>query len=86
VLENFRIFKKWTLELIRNNPEIFAFGAPEAVFVNLPDNLSAIFPNELAESTVNFTPLTRSDVQSHDVALELFGGFSTKKLNLKNNF
>ncbi len=86
VVENFRIFKKWALELIRNNSEIFAFGSPDTIFVNIPENFSAVFPAEIEQDKVNFLPLSRSDAQSEHVSLELFGAFYAKKINVKNNF
>lgn len=84
--ENFRVFVKWALELIRNNNEIFSLGAPDSVVVNIPDKFSTVFPVQDLNANVNFTPLCNGENADVTANLELFGGLFTKKFNKVNNF
>ena len=88
--ENFRVFVKWALELIRNNSEILAFGAPESVVVNMPDkfhHLLGLVNKEQSENKIPFQPLLTNKLnQVNKENLELFGGLYIKKYNRNNNF
>ncbi len=88
--ENFRVFVKWALELIRNNAEILAFGAPESVVVNMPDKfhyLLELVNKEQAENKILFQPLLVNKAnETNKNNLELFGGLYLKKYNKYNNF
>lgn len=86
VYENFRIYIKWALELIRNNTEIFALGAPDSVVVNVPKQFSSLFPINFAGTGVEFTPLAHPENSDVSDNLELYGALSTKKFNKPNNF
>lgn len=88
--ENFRMFVKWTLEVIASNPGVTALGAPETVYVNMPEEYYFLFDvvNEEAEDNgVVFAPLfaTAPD-EVIKKNLELYGGFFTKQYNTLNDF
>ncbi len=90
IYENFRIFVKWTLELIAANKDITDVGAIENVYVNMPSEYAFLFNKVNAESKENkvkFLPLV-TDKQSEEKAknLELFGGAYVKQFNTTNNF
>ncbi|MBQ8414374.1 MAG: hypothetical protein IJX58_03920 [Clostridia bacterium] len=88
--ENFRIFMKWTLELIASNPSIVNLGAPEAVYVNMPDEYFFLYEKaniEVEDNGVRFMPLLNSEKK--DIVkknLELYGGFYVNQYNKFNNF
>ena len=88
--ENFRIFMKWTLELIASNPAIVNLGTPEAVYVNMPDEYFFLYEKaniEVEDNGVRFMPLLageKKDIVKKN--LELYGGFYTKQYNKFNNF
>ncbi len=88
--ENFRLFVKWTLELIASNPSIVNLGAPEAVYVNMPDEYLFLYEKvniEVEDNGIRFVPLLSGEKK--DIIrknLELYGGFYTKQLNRFNNF
>ena len=88
--ENFRLFIKWTLEVIASNPSITALGAPETVYVNMPEEYNFLYDIvnlEAEDNGVRFAPLFTEAVD--DIVkknLELYGGFFTKQLNGFNNF
>lgn len=88
--ENFRIFMKWTLESIASNPAIINLGAPEAVYVNMPDEYSFLYEKanlEVEDNGVRFVPMIIGEKKEIVVKnLELYGGFYTKQLNKFNNF
>ena len=91
IYENFRIFLKWTLELLANNSKITSLGKIDTVYVNLPKEYSFLFDMinaEANENKVKFMPLT-NDASSSPVflnALELLGGFQVEQYNKINNF
>ena len=89
VEENFRVFIKWTLDFIRSNASVTAFGAPEAVYVNLPKEYDFLYDavNKYeSEHKIKFLPVTASQVQENiRDNLELFGGFYAKQVNKVNN-
>lgn len=76
--ENFRVFVKWALSLIQNNPKLTAFGAPKFVCVNLPKDMQFIIDGVNLEAKENGLPFVRFDCadDNADLAqnLELFGG------------
>lgn len=93
VYENFRIFVKWTLELIASNPDITNLGAIDTVYVNLPrayDFLYDMVNGEEEENGVKFQPLLTGASFDASAAgakdLELFGGLYVKQFNKTNNF
>ncbi len=93
VYENFRIFMKWTLELIASNPEITALGGIDTVYVNLPrgyDFLYDMVNREEADNGVKFQPLLTGASFDASAAgakdLELFGALYVKQFNKINNF
>ena len=88
--ENFRMFVKWTLEFIASNPGITALGAPEAVYVNMPEEYNFLYDMVNAEAEENgvvFAPLfTEAPDEVIKKNLELYGGFFTRQYNGVNNF
>ncbi len=89
VYENFRFFVKWTLEFIASNASITALGAPEAVYVNMPEEYSFLYDMvnaEAAENGIRFEPLSNEPNELVRKNLELYGGFFAKQFNRSNNF
>lgn len=93
VFENFRIFMKWTLDLIATNSDITSQGAIDTVYVNLPRSFNSLYDMvnaEADENKVKFAPLLtgasfdNSSAYARD--LELFGGFYVRQFNKINNF
>ena len=78
VRENFRVFVKWALTLIHNNPRLTAFGMPKFVGVNLPKNYEFVFDALKAEEAETGLPFVRFAFadKSEELSqnLELFGG------------
>ena len=91
IYENFRVFLKWTLDLIQGNSAITAFGAPEKVYVNMPKEYEFLY-NKInareAENKIAFAPLLPNGEKNEQIDnnLELFGGFYVKQYNRINNF
>ena len=93
VYENFRIFLKWTLDLLANNPSITSLGAIDTVYVNMAKEYDFLYSRinaEEEENGVKFVPLLTdsgySEFGSDARELELFGGFQLKQFNKLNNF
>ena len=89
LFENFRVFVKWTLELLASNASITALGAPEAVYVNMSHGFDSIYEHvnaEAEENGVQFLPLSSETDALITENLELYGGFFTPQLNKLNNF
>ncbi len=89
VYENFRVFVKWTLEFIASNTSITSLGAPEAVYVNMPEEYGFLFDMvnaEAKENGIRFEPLTHEPSALVRGNLELYGGFFAKQLNKFNSF
>ncbi len=90
MFENFRLFMKWTLEFIASNPAIASLGAPEAVYVNMPEEYNFLYDLvnlEEEENGVQFLPLlTAEEPEVVKKNLELYGGLFTKLYNGFNNF
>lgn len=81
--ENFRVFLKWGLGLLRSNPAITALGMPKEVVVNLPPELSYVLDSVNAEEKENGIPFVRlaaADAEGELAAvLELVGGVMEMK-------
>lgn len=93
VYENFRLFMKWTLELIASNPSVTALGEIEGIYVNMPRDYMFLFGManaEEEENGVKFLPLIgAAGADANATAardLELFGGLYVKQFNKINNF
>ena len=90
IFENFRIFEKWALNLIRSNTSIVSAGEPEAVYVNLSGDFPGLFERVNEESQENGITFTRLDTNGESKIvtdnLELYGGFFTSQYNKNNNF
>lgn len=88
--ENFRVFMKWTLEIIASNNNIISLDVPSAVFVNMPEEYNFLYDVinlEVEDNGLPFLPLfptAQKDIIKKN--LELYGGFYTKQLNRFNNF
>ena len=88
--ENFRIFVKWTLELIASNQTIINLGPPEAVYVNMPDEYYFLYEKvnlEVEDNGVRFMPMLPGEKKEIvRKNLDLYGGFYTSQYNKFNNF
>ena len=76
--ENFRVFVKWALSLLRTNPTVTALGLPKQVVVNLPPDLSYVLDalaDEEKENGIPFVRFNGADASGElATALELMGG------------
>ena len=83
--ENFRVFLKWGLGLLRSNAAVTALGIPKEVVVNLPPELSYVLDSVNAEEKENGIPFVRLSaadaVGELATALELVGGVMDVKGN-----
>lgn len=93
VFENFRIFMKWTLDLIAGNPDITSLGEIDTVYVNLPRTFNFLYDmanQEQDENKVKFAPLLAGasfdSASAYARDLELMGGFYVRQYNKINNF
>lgn len=91
VYENFRIFMKWSMDMITFNPILAALGEPKKIFVNMPKEFDYLFEmanNQTEEGKVEFVKLIADDVYDEEIAsnLELYGGFFAKIFNKTNCF
>ena len=90
VFENFRTIMKWTLDIIDANSAITSVGAPEAVYVNMPDSYGFLFDMvnaEAEENKITFAPLLPENTEPEIAEnLELFGALYVKQFNKYNNF
>lgn len=90
--ENFRVFVKWGLGLLRTNPTVTALGMPKQVVVNLPPELSYVtdaLAAEEKEMGLPFVRFTGADADAEiGTALELMGGMvgGKKKANAALRF
>ncbi len=87
VYENFRIFVKWALDLIANNPKITAQGSIDTVYVNIPREYGFLFDmvnQEKKENGVVFSPVVFEGTVPK--ILEMSGGFHVTQFNSMNNF
>lgn len=91
ICENFRIFVKWTLDLISNNQGIFTTGVPNTVYVNMPSEYGCVYDAvnaDIKDNKVLFLPLA-SVADANELILkdlELFGAFYVNQYNKLNNF
>lgn len=90
VYENFRIFIKWTLDLINNNPAIASLAKLEKVYVNMPEEYNFLFDRankKKEQHGVTFMPLLTEAVDAAVAEnLELYGGFFLGQYNEANTF
>ena len=90
VYENFRIFQKWTLDLLAGNPEIVNLAKMETVYVNMPVEYNYLFDMlnaEQEENGVAFAPLLPESTEEKIATnLELYGGFYVHNYNQPNVF
>lgn len=90
VCENFRVFEKWALNLIRYNPSITAAGDIGEVVVNISDDYAFIFDKLKEERDENGVDFSKLDTKNEkDIVfdnLELYGGFFASQYNKNNNF
>lgn len=88
--ENFRVFVKWVLDVLRANDRITQVAKFESVFVNLPQEFEFVLSKaneEQEENKVKFVPAGLGD-EPADVRdnLELYGGLFVSQYNKHNNF
>ena len=89
IYENFRIFMKWTLELLKSNQNLVNLSQIDTVYVNIPGNREKLFDkvNSEGDMTIRFEHL---EVEGKDNALlsdlELYGALYTKQYGALNNF
>lgn len=87
--ENFRVFVKYCLELIRSNPDLSRNSPIQTAIVNIPERFSSVIEDtnaNLTDNKVSFERLVINDQPIIVDNLELFGGFYTKKYNKVNAF
>lgn len=87
IYENFRIFVKWTLELIAANPKITVLGKIDTVYVNMPAEYHFLFDlvnKEVQENGAEFAPMLPGGAAPK--ILEMLGGLQVKLYNKINNF
>ncbi len=81
-IENFRVFLKWGLSLLRGNPQLAEMVTPKFIAVNLPSEHSYILEAYAPEEHETGLPLVRFDGADGDsdlaASLELFGGLGFK--------
>ena len=93
VYENFRIFLKWTLDILASNPSITALGEIDTVYINMAREYDFLFNRlnaEKEENGVTFEPLLAGNGYSEFAGdareLDLFGGLQLKQFGRLNNF
>ena len=83
--ENFRLFVKWTLNLISENNKLCLQGKPEAVYVRMPEQFGAVLDtvnNEKQENGIEFKLLeARSADENKENYLENFGGLNPSNIS-----
>ncbi len=88
--ENFRLFVKWTLDVIANNPSITSLAMPDTVYVNLPKQFYGVIQKEnenYGENKIKFVPLIEGEVLPRILNnLDLYGGFFVTSYNKTSNF
>lgn len=87
--ENFRIFVKWALTLIRENTRLTALGMPAFVSVNLPVDLIGVLDaanEESAENGISFVHFSNKEGSPELANLELYGGFFPKMISDAGKF
>lgn len=90
IYENFRVFLKWSLELINNNRDIVSLSKLDTVYVNMPKQYNFLFDVVNKKHTgrgITFAPLLDDDCDaSISENLELYGGFHIGRFNEANTF
>lgn len=90
VFENFRLFMKWTLDILENNSGITSFGYPDMVYVNMPEEYNFLIEMANAEQEENgiaFAALLPEGTKRRIARnLDLFGGFYVQQYNKSNTF
>ncbi|MBO4666655.1 MAG: hypothetical protein J5666_00810 [Bacilli bacterium] len=90
VYENFRLFLKWTLDLLNSNDKIVSLGKPENIYVNLPsefDYLFDIINEEVEDNGIKFVSAgLNKEKEEVKQNLELYGGFFLKDYKQSTNF
>lgn len=90
VYENFRLFIKWTLELLKSNEKITSLGKIDTAYVNLPPEYDYLFDmanEELEENGIKFASSgLGKEKQEITDNLELYGGFFVKTVKQSTNF
>ncbi len=80
--ENFRIFVKWALTLIRDNEKLTELGELEFVCVNIPNEFSYVLDKvneKVEENKIEFTAFKRENIDDIVISnLELYGGLFSK--------
>lgn len=88
--ENFRLFVKWTLDVIANNTSITALAMPDTVYVNLPKQFYGVIEKEnenYGDNKIKFLPLIESEILPRILNnLDLYGGFFVTSYNKTSNF
>ena len=88
--ENFRIFVKWALTLIKSNTKITEIGKPEFVCVNLPEALASVLDkvNEKSEENgIEFIKLPCDNLdETVTKNLEMYGALFPKQMSPVNRF
>ena len=88
--ENFRMFEKWILNLMRYSESIMAVERPDTVLVNITDEFDAMFDKVNENKEENGVIFKKLDLHGEkDIVkdnLELYGGFFTGMFNKNNNF
>lgn len=90
IYENFRIFVKWTCDLINNNQNIVSLSKLDKVVVNMPaeyDFLFDVINVDAEDHGVTFVPLRDNEnIVPFADNLELYGGFFMGQYNTTNTF
>lgn len=83
--ENFRLFVKWSLNLISENNKICLQGKPEAVYVRMPEQYNGVFDtvnNEKQDNGIEFKPLEIRSADDYVLNhLELYGGLTPTSIS-----
>lgn len=90
VYENFRLFIKWALGIIKGNDKITSLGEIDTVYVNMPseyDYLYDIINEEKDENGVKFASASLTKEKEDIVKnLEMYGAFFAKDTKQSTNF
>lgn len=82
VYENFRLFIKWTLELLNGNDKLFGLAKPNKVYVNMPSDFNYLFEmtnEDEKENGIKFVSASLGKVKEEIAEnLELYGGLFAK--------
>lgn len=85
--ENFRIFIKWALEILKDNEDLTAYTKPKTVYVNMPIKYEKVIGMINKEETgIEFASLPQQKDEFLKENLDLLGGMVIKKYSSHNNF